>query len=77
MRAVGSRSAELTCPSGNVDYNAVWPSNVVAGTLVSGSYCKPGWTGTISRQCQLNGQWAASATGGCSRTLLSLLRMAT
>jgi hypothetical protein len=56
---------ELICPSGNIEYNAVWPSGVSAGTLVSGAYCAPGWSGSIARQCQLDGQWAPSATGGC------------
>ena len=60
--------AELFCPSGNVDYNANWPSGVPAGTYTSGAYCKPGWTGSIGRQCQLSGQWAVTATGGCTRT---------
>jgi hypothetical protein len=64
----GAVMAELICPSGNVDYNANWPSNVGAGTFVQGAFCAPGWTGAIGRQCQLNGQWAISATGGCTRT---------
>jgi hypothetical protein len=59
---------ELFCPSGNTEYNALWPSNVTAGTLVQGAYCAPGWTGSIGRQCQLSGQWAPNAVGGCTRT---------
>ena len=64
----GPLHAELVCPSNNVDYNAIWPAGVTAGTLVQGAYCAPGWTGIIGRQCQLNGQWASAATGGCTRT---------
>ena len=69
-----SYSTELFCPNGNVDFNAQWPSDVPAGTYVDGAFCPPGWTGSIGRQCQLNGQWAASATGGCVRTYLARLR---
>jgi hypothetical protein len=65
--AVTGTCVQLFCASNNTEYNAVWPSNVAAGTLVTGDYCKPGWTGTISRQCQLNGEWAPNAVGGCTQ----------
>ena len=62
----------VICPSGNLDYNAVWPSGITAGTYVQGAYCTPGWTGSIGRQCQANGQWATTVTGGCTRTFVPL-----
>ena len=64
----GTLSLELMCPAGNVDYNANWPSGIPAGTTASGAFCQPGWTGSISRQCLITGQWAATAVGGCTRT---------
>ena len=67
LGAVAADPTELTCPSQNRDYNALWPSGVPAGTFVSGGYCAAGWTGTIGRQCQMNGQWAPTAVGGCTR----------
>ena len=59
---------ELSCPNGNLDYNAAWPDNVAAGSFVQGSFCKPGFSGLIGRECLYTGQWAATATGGCTRT---------
>ena len=63
--AVVGTCNQLFCPSGNVDFNAQWPSGVPAGTYVDGAFCPPGWSGSIGRQCQMNGQWSSSATGGC------------
>jgi hypothetical protein len=60
-------AALVTCPFGNTDYNAIWPSGVLANSFIEGSYCKPGWTGNVGRQCLQNGQWANSLTGSCTR----------
>ena len=68
LLALSPFKPELFCASGNVEYNAVWPSSIAACTTVTGSYCAAGWTGTIGRTCKCTGQWSTSATGGCTRT---------
>jgi len=63
------RNTELFCPGNNLDFNAQWPTGVIAGQYVEGKFCKPGWTGLVGRQCLPNGQWAPTASGSCNRTL--------
>ena len=58
---------QLFCPSDNTDFNAIWPASTPAGQYAEGAFCPSGWTGIIGRQCQFNGQWATSATGGCTQ----------
>jgi len=65
MHTLVQTPAELFCPSDNVDHNAVWPANVIAGTRIEGRFCKPGWSGIVGRDCLANGQWSFNVTGDC------------
>ena len=58
--------AELQCPTStdNVGGATFLPAN--AGTTGTG-YCILGWTGSATRACNDNGQWAATATTSCTR----------
>ena len=45
-----------TTPSPSDSFNAQWPASVQAGLTASGE-CNPGFTGTTSRSCSLDGVW--------------------
>src|SRR5690606_1290049 len=58
--------AEIQCPT-STDYVGGAPvSPVYAGTTGTG-ICNLGWTGSATRACDDNGQWADTATTSCTR----------
>ena len=59
-------TAELQCPAStdNVGNAKFLPVN--AGTTGTG-VCNSGWTGSATRACNNNGQWADTATTSCTR----------
>ena len=60
------RAAELQCPTSTDNVGGATFSPVNAGTTGTG-VCNSGWSGSATRACNNNGQWAATATTSCTR----------
>ena len=59
-------TAELQCPATTDNVGGATFSPVNAGTTGTG-VCNLGWTGSATRACDDNGQWATNATSPCTR----------
>lgn len=60
----------VSCPASS-HCNAEWPANTRANETASGAFCKPGYTGFVSRRCEpidKYAQWNDACEGSCTRT---------
>ena len=50
-----------------VEYSATWPNGVAAGTDTVQGTCFPGYSGSVTRSCNIDGSWSALTSGTCTR----------